>query len=122
MKIRLPQGNTNVTTAPKIGFIGLGMMGHGMCKNLLSKGYAVAGLAHRNRASLEDLIENGATEGTSPKDIAEQSDIVIICVTGSSQVEQIVYGENGILEACREGQIVIDCTSSEPSMNSGDSW
>jgi 3-hydroxyisobutyrate dehydrogenase-like beta-hydroxyacid dehydrogenase len=92
------------------------MMGHGMCKNLLSKGYAVVGMAHRNRASLEDLIENGATEGTSPKDITEQSDIVIICVTGSSQVEQIVYGENGILEACREGQIVIDCTSSEPSM------
>jgi 3-hydroxyisobutyrate dehydrogenase-like beta-hydroxyacid dehydrogenase len=116
MNVRLPQGNTNVTTAPKIGFIGLGMMGHGMCKNLLEKGYAVIGMAHRNRTTLEDLLEKGAIEGANPKEIAEQSDVVIICVTGSPQVEEIVYGENGILEACREGQIVIDCTSSEPAM------
>ena len=100
----------------RIGFIGVGLMGHGMCKNLLEKGYAVIGLAHRNRAPLEDLIEKGATEGASPKEVAEQSDIIIICVTGSPQVEEVVYGENGILDACREGQIVIDCTSSEPSM------
>ena len=100
----------------RIGFIGVGLMGHGMCKNLLEKGYDVIGLAHRNRAPLEDLIEKGATEGANPKDVVEQSDIVIICVTGSPQVEEVVYGENGILDGCREGQIIIDCTSSEPAM------
>jgi len=104
-----------VAAAQKIGFIGLGMMGHGMCKNLLAKGYAVTGMAHRNRAPLEDLLERGATEGANPKEIAERADVLIICVTGSPQVESIVYGANGLLEACREGQIVIDCTSSEPA-------
>jgi len=92
------------------------MMGHGMCKNLLEKGYAVVGMAHRNRTPLEDLIAKGASEGASPKEIGERSEIVIICVTGAPQVEEIVYGENGILEGCRAGQIVIDCTSSEPSL------
>lgn len=100
----------------RIGFIGVGLMGRGMCKNLLVNGYAVIGMTHRNRGPLEDLMKMGATEGVNPREIAEKSDVVIICVTGSPQVEEIVYGENGILEACREGQIVIDCTSSEPSM------
>ena len=100
----------------RIGFIGVGLMGHGISKNLLEKGYSVVGMAHRNRAPLEDLIGKGATEAGNPKEIAENADIVIICVTGAPQVEEIVYGKNGLLEGLSSGQTVIDCSTSEPDM------
>ncbi len=99
-----------------IGFIGVGLMGHGMAKNLLNKGYDVTAMAHRNREPLEDLLSKGGKEASTPKEIAEVSDIIIICVTGSPQVEAVIYGENGVLAGCRKGQIVIESTSSEPSM------
>ena len=100
----------------RIGFIGVGLMGHGMAKNLLASGYSVVGMAHRNRAPLEDLIGKGATEAGTPKDIAENADIVFICVTGAPQVEEIVYGDDGLLAGLRSGQTVIDCSTSEPDM------
>jgi 3-hydroxyisobutyrate dehydrogenase-like beta-hydroxyacid dehydrogenase len=99
----------------KIGFIGVGMMGHGIAKNLLLKGYPVTAMAHRNRASLEDLIQKGASEATTPRAIAEAADIVILCVTGSPQVEQCIYGDDGVLAGCRSGMIVIDCSTAEPT-------
>ena len=97
-----------------IGFIGVGLMGHGMAKNLLSKGYSVVATAHRNRAPLEDLVRLGATEANDPAAVCEQSDTVIICVTGSPQVEQVIYGEKGLLDVVRPGQIVMDCSTSQP--------
>ena len=99
-----------------IGFIGIGLMGHGMAKNLLDKGFSVTTMAHRNRARLEDLIGRGAREAKSHKEIAEQSDIVFICVTGAPEVESVVYGDDGLLVGCRDGLIVVDCSTSEPSM------
>lgn len=98
----------------RVGFIGLGMMGHGMAKNLLEKGYPVATMAHRNRAPLQDLLSRGAQELPGPKEIAAASDVVLICVTGSPQVEEIVYGEDGILASCRPGLVIVDCSTSEP--------
>jgi len=90
-----------MTTASKtkVGFIGLGMMGHGMAKNLLAKGFGVSFVVHRNRANLQDLLDAGATEQPSRAAVAETSDVVIICVTGSPQVEEIVYGNQGLLAA-----------------------
>ena len=99
----------------RIGFIGVGLMGHGMAKNLLEKGFPVTAMAHRNRAPLEDLTARGAQEAADPKALAEASDIVIICVTGAPQVEAVAYGEAGILAAARAGLTVIDCSSSEPA-------
>ena len=99
-----------------IGFIGIGLMGHGMAKNLLDKGFSVTTMAHRNRAPLEDLIGRGAREAKSHKEIAEQSDIVFICVTGAPEVESVVYGDDGLLVGCQDGLIVVDCSTSEPSM------
>jgi 3-hydroxyisobutyrate dehydrogenase-like beta-hydroxyacid dehydrogenase len=96
----------------RIGFIGIGLMGHGMAKNLLQKGHALAFLAHRNRSRLDDLLKLGAQELKSPADIARHSDLVILCVTGTPQVEANVYG--GLLEASRAGQVVIDCSTSIP--------
>jgi len=96
----------------RIGFIGIGLMGHGMAKNLLQKGHGLTFLAHRNRNNLDDLLKLGAQEASSPAQIAQHSDVVILCVTGTPQVEANVYG--GLLEASREGQVVIDCSTSIP--------
>ena len=95
-----------------IGFIGLGLMGHGMAKNLLKKGHALAFLVHRNRANLGDLLDLGGKEVKSARQLAEVSDCTILCVTGTPQVEANVYG--GLLEGARKGQIVVDCSTSMP--------
>jgi 3-hydroxyisobutyrate dehydrogenase-like beta-hydroxyacid dehydrogenase len=98
----------------RVGFIGLGMMGHGMAKNLVIKGFPTVILGHRNRAPVEDLVAQGAAEAGNPADLVLRSEIVFLCVTGSPQVEQVVYGTHGLLSAAREGQIVVDCSTSEP--------
>ena len=98
-----------------IGFIGIGMMGHGMVKNLLAKGYSVTFKANRNRANLADLVAAGANEADSNAACARAADIVFICVTGSPQVEDIVYGKGGLLEAARPGLIVVDTSTAEPA-------
>jgi 3-hydroxyisobutyrate dehydrogenase-like beta-hydroxyacid dehydrogenase len=101
----------------KIGFVGVGMMGHGMAKNLLNKGFAVTLMAHKNRKPIEDLLGQGAKEAKTTRQIAEQSDVVILCVTGAPQVEEVVYGKDGMLEAFRPGMILLDCSTSEPAMS-----
>jgi len=98
-----------------IGFIGLGMMGHGIAKNLLAKGFALSFKAHRNRTNLQDLLDAGAQELESYADLARRTDIIIICVTGSTQVEEIVYGDGGLMVATRPGQVVIDTSTAEPA-------
>lgn len=103
-----------MTIATKIGFVGVGMMGHGMAKNLAAKGFATTILGNRNRAPVESLVKLGATEGRDGADIAAKSDIVFICVTGSPQVEAVVYGDRGLLSGARKGLIVVDCSTSEP--------
>jgi 3-hydroxyisobutyrate dehydrogenase-like beta-hydroxyacid dehydrogenase len=99
---------------PRVGFIGLGNMGHGMAKNLVEKGFATTVLGHRNRAPVDDLVAKGAADGRHPADLAARSDMVLLCVTASPQVEEIVYGANGLLGAARQGLIVVDCSTSEP--------
>ena len=96
----------------RIGFVGLGLMGHGMAKNLLKKGHALSFLVHRNRANLADLLDLKAKEVSTPRELASASDVVILCVTGTPQVEANVYG--GLLEGARNGQVVIDCSTSMP--------
>ena len=99
----------------RIGFIGIGMMGHGMVKNLLAKGFAVTFKANRNRANLADLLGAGAKEAKTNAECANASDIVFICVTGSPQVEDIVYGKDGLMDAARAGLLVVDCSTAEPA-------
>jgi 3-hydroxyisobutyrate dehydrogenase-like beta-hydroxyacid dehydrogenase len=103
-----------VTIATKIGFIGVGMMGQGMAKNLVEKGFATTILGNRNRVPVDRLLALGAAEGRDGADVAAKSDIVFICVTGSPQVEAVVYGARGLLAGAREGLIVVDCSTSEP--------
>jgi 3-hydroxyisobutyrate dehydrogenase-like beta-hydroxyacid dehydrogenase len=101
--------------AERIGFIGAGLMGHGMARNIVEKGYPLTVLAHRNRAPIEDLVARGATEAESPAALARTSDVVILCVPSSAEVEECVLAESGIMEGAHDGLIVIDCTTAEPT-------
>lgn len=98
----------------RIGFIGIGLMGHGMAKNLLAKGFPLTLRVHRNRANVQDLLDAGATEVATNALVAKNADIVFLCVTGSPQVEEVVFGNHGLCEGAREGMIVVDCSTSEP--------
>jgi len=99
----------------RIGFIGVGLMGHGMAKNLVEKGFALTILGHRNRQPIEDLVGRGAKEARNIAGLVGDADVVVLCVTGSPQVEDLVYRKGGILESCRGGQIVIDTSTSQPA-------
>ena len=100
---------------PRIGFIGIGLMGHGIAKNLVTKGFPLTVRVNRNRAPLEDLLAAGAKEVKTNADVAKNSDIVFLCVTGAPQVEEIVNGSDGIADAARKGLVVIDTSTSEPA-------
>ncbi|SED50958.1 NAD(P)-dependent oxidoreductase [Rhodobacter sp. 24-YEA-8] len=101
-------------THARIGLIGLGLMGHGIGRSLLRKGFALSVLGHRNRQPVESLVGLGAQEATDPAALARASDVILICVTGSPQVEALIYGENGVLSALQPAQVVIDCSTSDP--------
>lgn len=98
----------------QIGLIGIGMMGHGIAKNLVAKGHALTLKANRNRSTLGDLLAAGAKEVQSDAEVAKAADIVFVCVTGSTQVEQIVYGPQGLMSAAREGLLIVDTSTAEP--------
>ena len=99
---------------PRVGFIGLGLMGHGMARNLVAKGFPLTVRVHRNRKPAEDILAAGAREARTNADLAQSSDVVILCVTGSPQVEEVIYGESGILGVAREGLVVVDTSTAEP--------
>ena len=99
----------------RVGFAGIGLMGRGMAKNILGAGFPLAVVAHRNRTSIEALIRDGATELHSYRNLATGSDVVILCVTGTPEVESVVYGRDGLLEGAHRGLIVVDCSTSEPA-------
>lgn len=98
----------------KIGFVGLGLMGHGMAKNIVEKGFPLTVIAHRNRAPVDDLVARGASEAASLVELAQASDIVLLCVTGSPEVEAVVAGPDGLASAGKPLTIV-DCSTSDPS-------
>lgn len=101
-------------TKQTIGFIGLGLMGHGMAKNILAKGYDLLIMAHRNRAPVDDLIALGAREAASPQAMATEADVICLCVTGSPQVEEIIRGADGIKAGAPSGLLIIDSSTSDP--------
>ncbi len=101
-------------TIKTVGLIGAGLMGHGIGKNVLEKGFALVTMAHRNREPVEDLVKRGARELKSPAEIAAASDLVILCVTGTPQVEETVYGAAGLLAAGKKGLIIADCSTAIP--------
>ncbi len=97
----------------KIGFIGLGIMGKPMAKNLIDKGYDL--IAHDiDEKFLEEVINYGATKGISPKKVAETSDIILLMLPNSPEVKEVILGSDGVIEGVRQGQVVIDMSSIVP--------
>ena len=101
-------------TKERIGFVGLGLMGRGMAGNILRKGWPLTVLAHRSRTAVEALVAEGAAEAPSARALAEASDIVVLCVTGSPEVAAVVEGPEGLASAGKP-LVVIDCSTSDPS-------
>jgi 3-hydroxyisobutyrate dehydrogenase-like beta-hydroxyacid dehydrogenase len=100
---------------PAIGYIGVGLMGHGAAKNIVDKGYPLIVMGHRNRAPVEDLVRRGAREGNRPADVARQSAILFLCLPSSVEVEATVYGPDGVLAGGHAGLIVVDSTTADPN-------
>lgn len=99
---------------PVIGFIGVGLMGHGIAANILKGGHSLWVMGHRNRAPVEDLVRKGAQEARTPRELAERCDIVHLCLGNSAQVESVIRGEDGILASGKAGLTVIDSTTADP--------
>ncbi len=99
----------------KIGFIGLGLMGSGMSMNLVKAGFPVT-VWNRTASKMETLIEAGAKGAGSPKEVAENSDIVVSIVTDSQDVEEVILGPEGAIHGARSGAVVIDMSTISPSV------
>ncbi len=97
-----------------IGFIGLGLMGKPMSQNLLKAGYPLVAY-NRSRSPMEALEAEGATLADTPKDVAQQTDVVITCVSDSSDVEAVVLGSDGIIEGAKPGMLYIDMSTVAPA-------
>jgi 3-hydroxyisobutyrate dehydrogenase-like beta-hydroxyacid dehydrogenase len=100
----------------RVGFLGVGLMGHGAAKNILEKGYPLAVLGHRNRAPVDDLLARGASEATDAADLAAMSDVVIICVPSGVEMEAAFAGPRGLKAGARQGMIFVDATTNDPAV------
>ena len=97
----------------KIGFIGLGIMGKPMAKNLLKAGYSLV-VNDINKEAVAEVVASGAAEAASAKEVAQQSDLVITMLPNSPHVQTVVLGEGGVIEGAKEGLIVVDMSSISP--------
>ncbi len=97
----------------QVGFIGLGIMGQGMAHNILKAGFPLT-VWNRTASKAEPLLAAGAKAGQNPADVAAHSDIVLICVSDTPDVENIILGENGVLAGVKAGSLVIDCSTISP--------
>lgn len=100
---------------PTIGLIGAGLMGSGIAISLLRNDYAVTILEHPGNQPLESLIAAGAQTSKQAAELASKVDILILCVTGTPQVEEVLFQKGGVLEGLRPGLTVIDCSTAIPS-------
>lgn len=97
----------------KIGFIGLGVMGKPMCKNLLNAGHQLV-VCSRTQTSVDELVAAGATSAPTPKDVAAQVELVITMLPNSPEVKEVILGANGVIEGAQPGCIVADMSSIAP--------
>jgi 2-hydroxy-3-oxopropionate reductase len=99
--------------AERIGFIGLGIMGKPMARNLMEDGYELV-VYNRSRGKVDELAQEGAEAAGSPREVAEQSDVVITMLPDSPEVREIVAGEDGVFEGIKEGSLLIDMSTISP--------
>lgn len=99
----------------RVGFIGVGLMGHGMARNILEKGWPLQVIGHRNRKPVDDLVKRGAKEAKSPAAMAKDCDVIFLCVTSSLQVEDLIRRKDGIKAGAHKGLIIVDCSTADPN-------
>jgi 3-hydroxyisobutyrate dehydrogenase-like beta-hydroxyacid dehydrogenase len=98
-----------------VGIIGVGLMGHGIARNVVMRGrFPLVFLDHPGNQPVDDLIELGAKSCKTAGEVAASADVVILCVTGSPQVEEVLTRKDGVLGALRRGTVVVDCSTSMP--------
>ncbi|MBO2521633.1 MAG: 2-hydroxy-3-oxopropionate reductase [Firmicutes bacterium] len=100
---------------PRIGFIGLGIMGRPMARNLLRAGYSLT-VYNRSRGPVDELAAEGAAPAGSPAELAAESDVIITIVTDSPDVEEVIAGERGVIHGARPGSAVIDMSTISPKV------
>ena len=98
-----------------IGFIGLGIMGLPMAKNLLKSGYSVIGY-NRSEHNLKELVNMGGSAAKNPKEVAEKTQIIITCLPNSKSVLDVVFQKEGLIEGFQPGSILIDCSTISPKV------
>ena len=98
-----------------VGLVGVGLMGHGIARNLAAKGWSLGFLDHPGNQPVQDLLALGAKRVTDRQALAAGSEVIVLCVSGSPQVEEVLLGEGGILAAIRPGTVIIDCSTAIPS-------
>ncbi len=99
----------------RIGWIGTGVMGASMCGHLLDRGFSVT-VFNRTKAKAQGLLDRGAAWADSPRQVAEAADVVFTIVGFPHDVRQVILGSDGVLEGCSPGNIIVDMTTSEPSL------
>lgn len=98
-----------------VGIIGVGLMGHGIARNVLSRGgFALSFLDHPGNQPTDEIRALGATACATPAEVAAASDVILLCVTGSPQVEAVITGKDGIATTIRAGTVVVDCSTALP--------
>ena len=99
----------------KVGFIGLGVMGQSMARHILDAGYELF-VYNRTKSKADNLVESGAIWLDSPREVAEQADVVITIVGYPKDIEEVYYGEQGLFNGAHSDSIFIDMTTSTPSL------
>ena len=103
-----------MSTLPSLGFAGIGLMGLPMCRRLLAAGYPLT-VWNRNPAKCAPLVEAGARQVATPAELCGQSDVVMLCLADTAVVREVVFGPAGIAEGARNGQLLVDFSSLEPT-------
>jgi 2-hydroxy-3-oxopropionate reductase len=98
------------TTATPVGFVGLGIMGAAMARNLLKAGFKVT-VHNRSRAKVDELARDGAAPAATPADVARAAEIVLICVPDTPDVDKVIFGDDGLVNGLKAGAVVIDCST-----------
>lgn len=97
----------------KIGFIGLGIMGKPMAKNLIKAGYKLV-VYDVNKDAVKEVVDDGAEEGNSSRDVAVKTDIILTMLPNSPHVKEVILGKDSIIEGIKPGSVIIDLSSIAP--------
>lgn len=106
---------SRISPETPIGWIGTGVMGLPMCKHVLSKGYGIT-VYNRTKSKAQPLLDEGARWAETPRAVAEQSEVVFTMVGFPEDVREVYFGESGILTGCKPGTILVDMTTTSPSL------